>query len=191
MVETSESKTNLEAMLDKARSLHPLRQSRNRLALEMGNLPNNLAHLQMKGKTLFGERTRIEAEIAKLLEKENAILSELRKYFAALVNEATQPVQETIPVLLSKRLRLRDLFAEAGALVGEIGSVQRDWTGELDALRKVAAELKNQTNESYPLPELNFPTPLVPSPSVQHVVRLRERGDNLAEILQAMAKQIG
>jgi hypothetical protein len=191
MIETMEMKANFEAMVDKARALSPLRQSREKFALELQNLPYNAISLQIAGRPLIDEKRRIEGEIAKFREKEQSILQEVREFFVALAKCAAQPAQEKIPALLSKRLRLRDLFAEAALLVGEIESVQRDWTGELDALRKVAAELKHQTNESYPLPELNFPTPLVPSPSVQHVVRLRERGDNLAEILQAMAKQIG
>jgi hypothetical protein len=191
MIETMEMKANFEAMVDKARALSPLRQSREKFALELQNLPYNAISLQIAGRPLIDEKRRLEGEITKLREKEHSILQEVREFFVALAKCAAQPAQEKIPVLLSKRLRLRDLFAEAGVMVAEIESVQRDWTGELDALRKVAAELKNQTNESYPLPELNFPTPLVPSPSVQHVVRLRERGDNLSEIMQAMAKQIG
>jgi len=194
MVETLEMKA-LEAVLAKARGLHPLRQARDRFAMELGNVPYNLVPLQMAGRTLAGEKQRIEGEIAKLHEKEQGILHELRTFFAALVKDATQRVQEKTPAVMSKRLRLRDLLAEAGVVYAEIEQEQKDWTNDLDSLRKVAAQLKNgigdSYRESYPLPEISFPSPLVPSPNVQQAIRMRERGDNIAEILQTMAKQIG
>ena len=191
MVETPEMKAKLEAVLENARRLHPLRQARERLALELGNLPFNIAPLQMSGRTLIGEKQRIEGEMVTLREKEQNILQEVRNFFAALVKHATQPVKENMPALISKRLRLRDLLAEAGIVFGEVEGVQIDLARKFDALRKIAAELKSETNESYLLPEMPLPTPLVPSPTVQQAIRMRERGDNIAEILQMMAKQIG
>lgn len=197
MIETTETKTNLEVMLDKARGLRPLRQQRDKFARELQELPFNAIRLQVAGRPLIDEKKRIETEMAKVREKEQAILQEVREFFEALVKDATQPIPENISALISKRLQLRDLLAQTGAAYAEIEQVQKNWTNELNGLRRVAAQLKNETNDngkesiSFSLPEVSFPTPLVPSPSVQHVVRLRERGDNLAEILQAMAKQIG
>jgi predicted nucleic acid-binding Zn-ribbon protein len=197
MIETMETKTQFEAMLEKARGLKPLRQWRDKLVLEMGNLEFNVISLQMKGKTMRGERTRIEAELNKLREKENDILQELRTFFAVLVKNAMQPVQENLPALMAKRLQLRNLLAEAANVHTGIKQTQKNWATELDALRKIAAELKSETNEngkeriSFSLPEMPFPSPLVPALSVQQINHARNTGDNLAEILQALAKQIG
>jgi len=190
MIETLKMKQEFEAILEKARGLNPLRQARERLALELQNLPYNAIRLQMVGRPLIDEKKRIEREMATVHEKEQDILEEVRELFAALVKDATQPVQEKMPALLSKRLRLRDLLAEAGTLVSEIDRVQKDWTNELNGLRKVAAALRAETNDSYPLPEMPLPTPLVPSPSAQQTIRLRERGDGMGEIFSGMAKQI-
>jgi hypothetical protein len=191
MIETPEMKAKFEVMLDKARGVHPLRQAHKRLALELGNLPLNAIPLQMAGRTLADEKKRIEGEMATLREKECDILQELQQFFSALVKDATQPVHGKIPQLLLNRLRLSDLLSEAGKVYTEIEQVEENWTKELDGLRNVAAQLKNETNESYSLPELPFPTPLVPSPTVQQVVRMRDRSDNIAEMLQMMSKQIG
>jgi hypothetical protein len=191
MIETPEMKAKFEVMLDKARGVHPLRQAQKRLALELGNLPLNAIPLQMAGRTLADEKKRIEGEMVTLREKERDILQELQQFFSALVKDATQPVHGKIPQLLLNRLRLSDLLSEAGKVYTEIEQVEKNWTKELDGLRNVAAQLKNETNESYSLPELPFPTPLVPSPTVQQVVRMRDRSDNIAEMLQMMSKQIG
>jgi hypothetical protein len=47
MLETPKMKLEFEAALGKASALHPLRQARERLALELGNLPYNAIRLQM------------------------------------------------------------------------------------------------------------------------------------------------
>jgi predicted nucleic acid-binding Zn-ribbon protein len=188
MIETMEAKAKFETALDKARGLHPLRQARERLALELGNLPYNFVRLEMAGRTLADEKQRIEGEIGKLRERESGILQELRDFFVALVKDATEPVHKQIAEAMSKRLRLRDLLSEAATIYAEVEQVQKNWTPELDRLRKVATELKNETKEGYELPEISFPS--LPSPSVQQTVRMRDRADNLAEILSGMAKQI-
>ena len=188
MIETLEVKAKFEAVLDKARGLHPLRQARERLAMELGNLPYNAIRLQMVGRPLIDEKKRIEGEMATLREKEQAILQEVREFFAALAKDATEPVHKQIAEDMLKRLRLRELLSEAATIYTEVERVQKNWTPELDGLRKVAAELRNETNESYSLPEIVFPS--LPSPSVQQAVRMRDRADNIAEILKTMANQI-
>jgi hypothetical protein len=136
MIETQEAKAKFEGMLDKARGLHPLRQARERLGLELANIPYNVVPLQMAGRTLAGEKQRIEGEIAKLREKEQGVLQELRKFFAALVKNATEPVHKQIAEAILKRLRLRDLLSEAAMIYAEIEQVQKNWAPDCGRLRR-------------------------------------------------------
>jgi chromosome segregation ATPase len=191
MVETPETKAKLEAILEKARRLHPLRQAREKLALELGNLPYNLIPLQMAGKTLAGEKQRIGNEIAKLSQQEDSLHSELREFLGSLIQPAVQVVQGQITDAFQKRQRLRALLAEAAAVYAEIKQVEATWKSELAALRKVASELSQQTGESYSMPDVSFPSPWLPSPPVQQVERARTHGDNIVTILEEMARQIG
>ena len=115
MIETPEMKAKLDAALEKARSLHPLRQSRERLAVELDNLPKNLVHLGMKGKTLLGERTRIDAEIVRIQQQERDLRQEVRDFFVNLVKASVPPVSEKIVAAIPKRQQLRALLAEASA----------------------------------------------------------------------------
>jgi chromosome segregation ATPase len=193
MIETPEMKAKLEAVLEKARRLKPWRQLRESLALELGNLQHNFAHLVLAGKTLAGEKARIQNEIEKLNQDERNVLHELQQFFASLVEDATRSVNAKIAAVMSKRLRLRDLLAEAGTIYGEVEQGQKNWSSKLHGLRKVAAELENETKEpykqSYQLPEISFPS--LPSPNKDQTIRLRTHADNMAEILQGMANQIG
>jgi hypothetical protein len=193
MIETPEVKNlTFEIALEKARRLSPLRQLREKFGFELGNLHFNLIPLQMAGKTLAGEKARIEGEIAKLNQDERDALRELRQFFASAVDDATRPVRGKIAEVMLKRLRLRDLLAESAMIYAAIEQVQGDYTGQLNALRKIAAELKDETKESYSLPdESPFPSTLLPSPTLQQINRARSQADNIAEILEAMANQIG
>jgi chromosome segregation ATPase len=191
MTETTKMKLELEAALDKARSLHPLRQARERFVMELGNLPHNILALEMKGKTLLGERTRIEAELEKLSQQERELRQQVHDLFSSLVKASIPPIHEKIVTTTPTRRQLRNLLVEAAAIYDELEQVQRDWKIEVDALKKVARELNQQTGESYAIPEPPFVSPWVPAPTVQQIHRASTQGYNFASILEEMARQIG
>jgi hypothetical protein len=200
MIETPEIKNvTFEIALEKARKLSPLRQLREKFGVELGNLQFNVIPLQMAGKTLVGEKARIEGAIAKLNRDESEVLRELRQFFVSLVKETVQPMHKKIVADTPKRQRLRALLAEASAIYGDLEQIQRDWKIEVDALKKMARELSRETEESgdsyesytNTIPEPPFVSPWVPAPTVQQIRRASNQGDNIASMLEEMARQIG
>lgn len=188
-----ETKVRFDAVLEKARRLSPLRQVREKLSLEIGNLQFNLIPLQMAGKTLVGERQRIEAEVEKIQQQEQGVRQEVRDFFVSLVKASVQPMHGKIAAAAQKRQQLRALLAEAAAIYGDLEQVQKDWKIRVNALKKVGAELSQQTDESYTdtIQEPSFISPWLPSPPSQFIDRARTHGDNIALILEEMARQIG
>jgi hypothetical protein len=200
MTETPETKAKLEAVLERARRLHPLRQQREMLSKELALVPHNLVPLHLKGKTLVGETERLQGEIAKIEQQERDLREHVREFFAGLAKASALQVQQKIAIALPSRRRLRALLVEAAAIYAELEQVAKDWKNEADALKKIAKELSQQTDapgvptiQSYTnaIPQPPFVSPWIPAPTVQQIHRARNQGDNIAEILRSMASQIG
>lgn len=190
-VETPEMKATFEAALAKARSISILKQARARFQSELALLPQNAVHVQMKGLTLTGEKKRIEGEIARLSQQEQNVRQEIREWFSASVENARQKFPQKMDrVVLSGRRRLHVLLAEAATIYAAIEAVPVEWQDLRKSLEKIAQGLAAETGESYAIADVQFPSPLVPIPSSNTVIRARERSDNTGTMLAEMAKQI-
>jgi chromosome segregation ATPase len=188
MIKTREIKAELEIALGKARSLRPVRETREKFNSELRLLPSNATRLLMKGKNLSVEKARIEGEIQNISHQEQDLRQEVRDLFSNLVKASIDPVREKIVTAMPKRQRLHALLVEAAAAYRDLESVQQDWKAEVDALKKAGKELKNEMADEWytnaAIPEPPFASPWTPAPSIQTLNRT-------ALMLEEMAKQIG
>jgi hypothetical protein len=185
MLESAEVKERFERVFEQAGRLAALKQARDGINAEMNLLPANRDRLELRGKSVHGERLRLEGELAKVSEQQSLIRRNVQAFFVALIRELGQPIQNRMAEFLSKRLRVRALLAEAAGIVEELEEFPTQWEREMKILQKMMVAATGETQDKYYLPECPLTAVFVPTPS-----RTANESGKTSAILKHLAGQI-
>jgi hypothetical protein len=185
MLENTDVKQRFDRVFEQARSLSAWQQARDGINAEMNRLPDNRNYLELEGKSLHGEKLRLEGELAKVSEQQSLIRRNVQAFFVSVIRELSEPIQNRLAECLSKRLRVRALLAEAAGIVEELEEFPSQWDREIKILQQWMVAATGETGETYHLPESPLPSSFVPALSKS----VNESGKTSA-VLRHVAGQI-